>query len=51
MALLSSSVPSDQVEQREQEDPDDVDEVPVKADALDVVVVIARRSALVSSAG
>src|SRR5580704_19521706 len=33
-------MPSDEIEQREQEDPDDVDEVPVETADLDRVVVV-----------
>src|SRR5579863_7423820 len=33
---LDSSIPADQIEQREQEDPDDVDEVPVEAEVFDI---------------
>ena len=38
-------VPTQEVEEGEEEDPDDVDEVPVEADALDPVVVLGRKLA------
>src|SRR6476659_7540038 len=42
----SMDVPPDQVEQREEEDPDDVDEVPVEPGHLDGRVPLGRVAAL-----
>src|SRR5712672_1515232 len=44
----SSAVSADEIEQREKEDPDDVDEVPIEADAFDIVVVVRAEPPLVT---
>src|ERR1700737_2475434 len=43
--LPKPSVAIDQIEQREQENPNDIDEVPVEADVLDGSVVLRREAA------
>src|SRR5260370_14750455 len=43
--FLTPSVAIDQIQQREQENPNDIDEVPVEADILDGRVVLRREAA------